>query len=107
VNNATVSVRPTRLSLDFRIPSTTLGDVRSMLRATFSELTQLHRVYVMPTRSKNVLIGQTFSNFMDRMDSQILSTFRDPMAWLASEILSCAMDLRDAQHDILYFRGKA
>ena len=28
VNNATVSVRPTRLSLDFRIPSTKIGEVR-------------------------------------------------------------------------------
>src|SRR5258706_5921178 len=28
VNNSTVSIRPTRLNLDFRIPSTKIGDVR-------------------------------------------------------------------------------
>src|SRR5258708_13938171 len=31
VNNSTVSIRPTRLSLDFRVPSTKLGEVRFYL----------------------------------------------------------------------------
>ena len=66
VNNATVSVRPTRLSLDFRIPSTTFGDVRFYLEGdlfgTNATTPRLRHAYA---QLKNVLIGQTFSNFMD------------------------------------------
>ena len=66
VNNATVSVRPTRLSLDFRIPSTTLGDVRFYLEGdlfgTNATTPRLRHAYA---QVRNVLIGQTFSNFMD------------------------------------------
>lgn len=66
VNNATVSVRPTRLSLDFRIPSTNLGDVRFYLEGdlfgTNATTPRLRHAYA---QVKNVLIGQTFSNFMD------------------------------------------
>ncbi|HKW33346.1 MAG TPA: DcaP family trimeric outer membrane transporter [Candidatus Acidoferrum sp.] len=66
VNNATVSVRPTRLSLDFRIPSTQLGDVRFYVEGdlfgTNATTPRLRHAYA---QVKNVLIGQTFSNFMD------------------------------------------
>ena len=66
VNNATVSIRPTRLSLDFRVPSTALGDVRFYLEGdlfgTNSTTPRLRHAYA---QVKNVLIGQTFSNFMD------------------------------------------
>jgi DcaP outer membrane protein len=66
VNNATVSVRPTRLSLDFRVPNTTLGDVRFYLEGdlfgTNATTPRLRHAYA---QVKNVLIGQTFSNFMD------------------------------------------
>src|SRR6267143_5539019 len=66
VNNATVSVRPTRLSLDFRIPSTTLGDVRFYVEGdlfgTNATTPRLRHAYA---QVRNVLIGQTFSNFMD------------------------------------------
>src|SRR5258705_6351935 len=66
VNNATVSVRPTRLSLDFRIPSAQLGDVRFYVEAdlfgTNSTTPRLRHAYA---QAKNFLIGQTFSNFMD------------------------------------------
>jgi hypothetical protein len=66
VNNATVSIRPTRLSLDFRIPSTQLGDVRFYVEGDFfgtnATTPRLRHAYA---QVRNVLIGQTFSNFMD------------------------------------------
>jgi hypothetical protein len=66
VNNATVSVRPTRLSLDFRVPSATLGDVRFYLEGdlfgTNATTPRLRHAYA---QAKNLLVGQTFSNFMD------------------------------------------
>lgn len=66
VNNATVSIRPTRLSLDFRIPSTQLGDVRFYVEGdlfgTTATTPRLRHAYA---QARNVLIGQTFSNFMD------------------------------------------
>lgn len=66
VNNATVSIRPTRLSLDFRVPSTQLGDVRFYVEGdlfgTNATTPRLRHAYA---QVRNVLIGQTFSNFMD------------------------------------------
>src|SRR6516225_7779299 len=66
VNNATVSVRPTRLSLDFRVPTTKIGDVRFYLEGdlfgTNATTPRLRHAYA---QARNVLIGQTFSNFMD------------------------------------------
>jgi hypothetical protein len=66
VNNSTVSIRPTRLSLDFRVPSTKLGEVRFYLEGdlfgTNSTTPRLRHAYA---QVRNVLIGQTFSNFMD------------------------------------------
>jgi len=66
VNNATVSVRPTRLNLDFRSPSTKVGDVRFYLEGdlfgTNATTPRLRHAYA---QAKNFLIGQTFSNFMD------------------------------------------
>lgn len=66
VNNATVSIRPTRLSLDFRIPSTLLGDVRFYVEGdlfgTNATTPRLRHAYA---QVRNVLIGQTFTNFMD------------------------------------------
>jgi hypothetical protein len=66
VNNATISIRPTRLSLDFRIPSTTFGDVRFYIEGDFfgtnATTPRLRHAYV---QVRNILIGQTFTNFMD------------------------------------------
>ena len=66
VNNATVSVRPTRLSLDFRVPSSKIGDVRFYVEAdlfgTNATTPRMRHAYA---QAKNFLIGQTFSNFMD------------------------------------------
>jgi len=66
VNNSTISVRPTRLSLDFRIPSTKIGEVRFYLEGdlfgTNATTPRLRHAYA---QAANFLIGQTFSNFMD------------------------------------------
>jgi hypothetical protein len=66
VNNTTVSIRPTRMNLDFRVPVKELGDVRFYVEADFfgsnSTSPRLRHAY---TQAKNFLIGQTFSNFQD------------------------------------------
>jgi hypothetical protein len=66
VNNSDISIRPTRLSLDFRIPSTEFGDVRFYLEGDLFGINattpNLRHAYA---QARNVLIGQTFSNFMD------------------------------------------
>ncbi len=66
VNNTTISIRPTRLSLDFRIPYTKVGDVRFYVEGDFfgsnSTTPRLRHAYA---QARNFLIGQTFSNFMD------------------------------------------
>jgi hypothetical protein len=66
VNNANVSIRPTRLSLDFRIPSTQIGEVRFYVEGdlfgTNETTPNLRHAYA---QARNFLIGQTFTNFMD------------------------------------------
>src|SRR5258705_12807618 len=66
VNNSTVSVRPSRLSLDFRVPSAKVGEVRFYVEAdlfgTNSTTPRLRHAYA---QVRNFLVGQTFSNFMD------------------------------------------
>jgi hypothetical protein len=66
VNNSTVSVRPTRLSLDFRVPTTKVGEVRFYLEGdlfgTNATTPRLRHAYA---QVRNILLGQTFSNFMD------------------------------------------
>ena len=66
VNNANVSIQPTRLSLDFRIPSSQVGEVRFYLEGDlFGTNTTTPRLRHAYAQVKNFLIGQTFSNFMD------------------------------------------
>ena len=66
VNNTTVSVRPTRLTLDFRIPSTKIGEVRFYLEGdlfgTNATTPRMRHAYA---QAANFLVGQTFTNFMD------------------------------------------
>jgi hypothetical protein len=66
VQNTTVSIRPTRLSLDFRVPYTKVGEVRFYLEGDFfgttSTTPRLRHAYA---QARNFLIGQTFTNFMD------------------------------------------
>jgi hypothetical protein len=66
VNNSTISIRPTRLNLDFRIPYTQVGEVRFYVEGDFfgtsSTTPRLRHAYA---QARNLLIGQTFTNFMD------------------------------------------
>jgi DcaP outer membrane protein len=65
-NNTSVSVRPTRLTLDFRIPSTRIGEVRFYVEGDlFGTNATTPRVRHAYAQASNFLIGQTFSNFMD------------------------------------------
>jgi hypothetical protein len=65
-NNTTVSVRPTRMNLDFRVPVKALGDVRFYVEADlFGSSSTTPRLRHAYTQAKNFLIGQTFSNFQD------------------------------------------
>jgi uncharacterized small protein (DUF1192 family) len=66
VNNATVSIRPTRLNLDFRIPTTKVGDVRFYVEGDmFGSNATTPRLRHAYAQAANFLVGQTFSNFMD------------------------------------------
>jgi len=95
VNNATVSVRPTRLSLDFRIPSATLGDVRFYLEGdlfgTNATTPRLRHAYA---QAKNLLVGQTFSNFMDPDGFPDTLDFQGPNGMVSIRNPNCVMDLR-------------
>ena len=66
VNNTNVSIQPTRLSLDFRIPTTKVGEVRFYVEGDFfgtnTTTPRLRHAYA---QVRNFLVGQTFSNFMD------------------------------------------
>lgn len=65
-NNTSISVRPTRLTLDFRIPSTRIGEVRFYVEGDlFGTNATTPRVRHAYAQASNFLIGQTFSNFMD------------------------------------------
>ena len=64
--NSTVSVRPTRLNLDFLVPTSSGDSMRFFLEMDFfgtnSTTPRLRHAY---GQAKNFLVGQTFSNFMD------------------------------------------
>ncbi len=65
VNNTTVSIRPTRLNLDFLIPvggNSVRFFIEGDLFGSNSTTPRLRHAYA---QVKNLLIGQTFSNFQD------------------------------------------
>ena len=65
VNNTTVSIRPTRLNLDFLIPvgsSSVRFFIEGDLFGSNATTPRLRHAYA---QVKNLLIGQTFSNFQD------------------------------------------
>jgi hypothetical protein len=81
VNNTTVSIRPTRLNLDFLIPTDRFGKVRFFIEGDFfgssSTTPRLRHAYA---QVKNLLIGQTFSNFMDPDSGPDQLDFQGPNA---------------------------
>ena len=66
INNSTISVRATRLNLDFLVPTRSGESYRFFLEMDFfgtnSTTPKLRHAY---GQAKNFLLGQTFSNFMD------------------------------------------
>ena len=66
VNNAMVSIRPTRINLDFLIPTESADNVRFFLEADmFGSSSTTPRLRHAYAQVKNFLIGQSFSNFQD------------------------------------------
>jgi hypothetical protein len=81
--NSTISVRPTRMNLDFLVPMKSVGSVRFYVEADlFGSNATTPRLRHAYGQAKNVLIGQTFSNFMDPDASTDQLDFQGPNAWV-------------------------
>jgi hypothetical protein len=108
VNNTTVSIRPTRLSLDFRIPYTSLGEVRFYAEGDFfgsnSTTPRLRHAYA---QARNVLIGQTFTNFMDPDAFPDTLDFQGPNGMVSIRNPQFRYGFRLLRICSPYFRGKA
>lgn len=66
VTNSTVSIRPTRMNLDFLVPSEALGKIRFYVEGDlFGSSSTTPRLRHAYAQARNLLIGQTFSNFQD------------------------------------------
>jgi len=65
-SNSIISVRPSRINVDFLVPTEIARTIRFFLEVDFfgssSTTPRLRHAYA---QGKNLLIGQTFSNFMD------------------------------------------
>jgi hypothetical protein len=83
VNNNTVSIRPTRLNLDFLIPVNS-SSVRFFMEfdmfGSSSTTPRLRHAYA---QVKNVLLGQSFSNFMDPDSGPDTLDFEGPNAQIS------------------------
>lgn len=81
VNNSTVSVRPSRINVDFLVPTELARTIRFFLEVDFfgqtSTTPRLRHAYA---QGKNLLIGQTFSNFMDPDSGPDTLDFQGPNA---------------------------
>jgi hypothetical protein len=79
VTNSTISVRPTRINLDFLVPLKSGDPIRFFVEAdlfgTNATTPRLRHAY---GQAKNFLIGQTFSNFMDPDASTDQLDFQGP-----------------------------
>jgi cell division protein FtsB len=66
VSNSTISVRPSRINVDFLVPTETARTLKFFLEVDFfgtsATTPRLRHAYA---QGKNLLVGQTFSNFMD------------------------------------------
>ena len=82
--NSTISVRPTRLNLDFLVPTKSGESYRFFVEfdlfGTNSTTPRLRHAY---GQAKNFLVGQTFSNFMDPDAGTDQLDFQGPNAWVS------------------------
>ena len=83
VHNSNLSIRPTRLSLDFRIPSSQIGDVRFYVEGDlFGDNATTPRLRHVYAQARNLLLGQTFTNFMDPDALPDVLDFEGPNGWI-------------------------
>lgn len=84
VSNSTVSVRPSRINVDFLVPIEKERALRFFLEMDFfgssSTTPRLRHAYA---QGKNLLIGQTFSNFMDVDAGPDTLDFQGPNSWVS------------------------
>ncbi|HWS96721.1 MAG TPA: DcaP family trimeric outer membrane transporter [Candidatus Methylomirabilis sp.] len=82
--NSTISVRPTRLNLDFLFPTKSGDSYRFFLEidmfGSSSTTPRLRHAY---GQAKNFLVGQTFSNFMDPDAGTDQLDFQGPNGWVS------------------------
>jgi len=82
--NSTISVRPTRLNLDFLVPTKSGDSYRFFLEidmfGSSSTTPRLRHAY---GQAKNFLVGQTFSNFMDPDAGTDQLDFQGPNGWVS------------------------
>jgi len=83
--NSTMSVRPTRINLDFLVPTKSGDSMRFFLEMDFfgtnATTPRLRHAY---GQAKNFLLGQTFSNFMDPDAGPDQLDFQGPNAWVST-----------------------
>jgi hypothetical protein len=84
ITNSNVSVRPTRMNLDFLVPTERFGDVRFFVEGdlfgTNATTPRLRHAY---GQARNLLIGQTFTNFMDPDASPDTLDFQGPNGYVS------------------------
>ncbi|HEV7551442.1 MAG TPA: DcaP family trimeric outer membrane transporter [Candidatus Angelobacter sp.] len=84
VSNSTVSARPSRINVDFLVPIEKERALRFFLEMDFfgssSTTPRLRHAYA---QGKNLLIGQTFSNFMDVDAGPDTLDFQGPNSWVS------------------------
>jgi hypothetical protein len=84
VSNSTVSVRPSRINVDFLVPIEKERALRFFLEMDFfgssSTTPRLRHAYA---QGKNLLLGQTFSNFMDIDAGPDTLDFQGPNSWVS------------------------
>ena len=84
VSNSTVSVRPSRINVDFLVPIEKERALRFFLEMDFfgssSTTPRLRHAYA---QGKNLLIGQTFSIFMDVDAGPDTLDFQGPNSWVS------------------------
>ena len=115
INNSTISVRATRVNLDFLVPTKSGDSYRFFLEMDFfgtnATTPKLRHAY---GQAKNFLLGQTFSNFMDpdagadTLDYQGVNAFvsiRNPQfryTWLVAEKTTFSISAEKPTSDVLF-----
>ena len=115
INNSTISVRATRLNLDFLVPTKSGDSYRFFFEMDFfgtnATTPKLRHAY---GQAKNFLVGQTFSNFMDpdagadTLDYQgpnATVSIRNPQfryTWLVAEKTTFSISAEKPTSDVLF-----